>query len=189
MKRFISFALALMMLVCFVGCDKEEVNYSFKSGEVGFSVNHDADAVIEKLGDPIDLVETPSCGGGEEPDREYTYSGFKFNTVNENGVNKIVKIVLTDDSVSTPEGITIGDGPIDAAFMAIEQIVGHHYDLDDFQIQSVTQGHEAMGTALVRLRNGGKIYSGNGISTDIIGASIRAYLNALNKIVYEEATE
>ena len=110
MKRFISFALALMMLVCFVGCDKEEVNYSFKSGEVGFSVHHDADAVIEKLGDPIDLVETPSCGGGEEPDREYTYAGFKFNTVNENGVNKIVKIVLTDDSVSTPEGISIGDG-------------------------------------------------------------------------------
>jgi hypothetical protein len=98
------------MLICFVGCDKEEVNYSFKSGEVGFSVNHDADAVIEKLGDPIDLVETPSCGGGEEPDREYTYAGFKFNTVNENGLNKIVKIVLTDDSVSTPEGITIGDG-------------------------------------------------------------------------------
>ena len=110
MKRFISFALALMMLFFFVGCDKEEVNYSFKSGEVGFSVHHDADAVIEKLGDPIDLVETPSCGGGEEPDREYTYAGFKFNTVNENGVNKIVKIVLTDDSVSTPEGITIGDG-------------------------------------------------------------------------------
>ena len=110
MKRFISFALALMMLVFFVGCDKEEVNYSFKSGEVGFSVHHDADAVIEKLGDPIDLVETPSCGGGEEPDREYTYAGFKFNTVNENGLNKIVKIVLTDDSVSTPEGISIGDG-------------------------------------------------------------------------------
>ena len=110
MKRFISFALALMMLVCFVGCDKEEVNYSFKSGEVGFSVHHDADAVIEKLGDPIDLVETPSCGGGAEPDREYTYAGFKFNTVNENGLNKIVKIVLTDDSVSTPEGISIGDG-------------------------------------------------------------------------------
>ena len=110
MKRFISFALALMMLVFFVGCDKEEVNYSFKSGEVGFSVHHDADAVIEKLGDPIDLVETPSCGGGAEPDREYTYAGFKFNTVNENGLNKIVKIVLTDDSVSTPEGISIGDG-------------------------------------------------------------------------------
>ena len=87
------------------------------------------------------------------------------------------------------EGITIGDGPIDASFMAIEHIIGHHYELDDFQIQSVTQGHEAMGNALVRLRSGGKIYSGSGISTDIIGASIRAYLNALNKIVYEEAAE
>ena len=109
MKRFISLALACLMLVFFVGCDKEEVNYSFKSGEVGFSVHHDADAVIEKLGDPIDLVETPSCGGGAEPVREYTYAGFKFNTINENGLNKIVKIVLTDDSVSTPEGISIGD--------------------------------------------------------------------------------
>lgn len=82
----------------------------------------------------------------------------------------------------------MGDGPIDAAFLAIEQIVGRHYELDDFQIQAVTEGREAMGSALVRLRSGGKLYSGNGISTDIIGASIKAYLNALNKIVYEEET-
>lgn len=84
------------------------------------------------------------------------------------------------------QGISNGDGPIDAAFLAIEQIVGHHYELDDFQIQSVTEGKEAMGQALVKLRSGGKLYSGNGISTDIIGASIRAYINAINKIVYEE---
>ena len=43
-----------------------------------------------------------------------------------------------------------------------------------------------MGAALVRLRQNGKLYSGNGISTDIIGSSIRAYVNALNKIAYEE---
>ncbi len=84
-------------------------------------------------------------------------------------------------------GLAGGDGPIDAAFLAIEQIVGHRYELDDFQIQSVTEGQEAMGSALVKLRNNGKLYSGKGISTDIIGASIRAYLNAINKIVYEEA--
>ncbi len=85
------------------------------------------------------------------------------------------------------QGICIGDGPIDAAFLAVEQIIGHHYELDDFQIQSVTEGKEAMGSALVKLRAGGKLYSGNGISTDIISASIRAYINAVNKIVYEEA--
>lgn len=84
-------------------------------------------------------------------------------------------------------GLAGGGGPIDAAFLAIEQIVGRRYELDDFQIQSVTEGQEAMGSALVKLRNNGKLYSGKGISTDIIGASIRAYLNAINKIVYEEA--
>ena len=84
------------------------------------------------------------------------------------------------------EGVCLGDGPIDAAFLAIEQITGHHYELDDFQIQAVTEGREAMGQTIVRLRSGGKLYSGRGISTDIVGASIRAYLSALNKIVYEE---
>ena len=88
----------------------------------------------------------------------------------------------------TLEGVSIGDGPIDAAFVAIEQITGQHYELDDFQIQSVTEGREAMGQTVVKLRSGGKVYSGRGISTDIVGASIRAYLNALNKIVYEEET-
>ena len=83
-------------------------------------------------------------------------------------------------------GVSAGSGPIDAAFMAIEQIVGCHYELDDFQIQSVTEGKEAMGSALVKLRSNGKVYAGKGVSTDIISASIRAYVSALNKIVYEE---
>ena len=84
------------------------------------------------------------------------------------------------------EGVYLGDGPIDAAFLAIERITGRHYELDDFQIQAVTEGREAMGQTVVKLRSDGKVYSGRGISTDIVGASIHAYLSALNKIVYEE---
>ncbi len=84
------------------------------------------------------------------------------------------------------ESVTIGDGPIDASFLAIEKIAGQHYELDDFQIQTVTEGRDAMGEAVVKIRHNGKVYSGRGISTDIIGSSIRAYINALNKIVYEE---
>ncbi len=87
------------------------------------------------------------------------------------------------------EGVVLGDGPIDAAFLAIEQIIGCHYELDDFQIQAVTEGREAMGETVVKLRWGGKLYSGRGISTDIVGASVLAYINALNKIVYEEAVQ
>jgi 2-isopropylmalate synthase len=93
--------------------------------------------------------------------------------------------VLLDRQGEKLRGVGVGDGPIDAAFLAIEQIVGHKYELDDFQIQTVTEGRDAMGSALVKLRANGKVYSGSGISTDIIGASIRAYLSALNKILYE----
>ena len=84
------------------------------------------------------------------------------------------------------EGISTGDGAIDAAFNSIEKATGRHFELDDFQIQSVTEGREAMGETLVRLRSDGKIYSGKGISTDIVGAGIMAYINAMNKIIYEE---
>lgn len=87
----------------------------------------------------------------------------------------------------TVEGVCLGDGPIDAAFLALEQIIGHHYELDDFQIQAVTEGREALGETIVRLRSNGKLYAGRGLSTDIVGASIAAYISALNKIVYEEA--
>ena len=83
-------------------------------------------------------------------------------------------------------GISVGDGPIDASFLSIEQIVGRHFELDDFQIQAVTQGREAVGVAVVKLRSEGKLYSGKGVSTDIVGASINAYINALNKICFEE---
>ncbi len=102
-----------------------------------------------------------------------------------NVINATANIVLTKEGEKL-YGISMGDGPINAAFLAIEQIIGHHYELDDFQIQSVTEGHEALGSAVVKLRDGGVLYSGNGVSTDIIGASIRAYINALNKIVYDK---
>ena len=113
----------------------------------------------------------------------YTLSSYVVNSGNI--ISATAHVVLDKDG-ETVQGLSTGDGPIDAALMAIEKIIGHHYELDDFQIQSVTGGREAMGEALVKLRDGGRLYSGRGISTDVIGASIRAYLNALNKIVYRE---
>ncbi len=104
---------------------------------------------------------------------------------NGNIITATAHIRLSRDGQAL-EGISLGDGPIDAAFLAIEKIIGHHFELDDFKIQSVTEGREAMGDALVRLRANGKLYAGRGTSTDIVGASIRAYVNALNKIVWDE---
>lgn len=116
----------------------------------------------------------------------YRTKDYLITCANRKSTSAMANITLEKDGQRLT-GVSMGDGPIDAAFLAIEQIIGHHYELDDFQIQAVTEGREAMGSALVKLRAGGKLYSGNGISTDVIGASIRAYISALNKIVYEEA--
>ena len=115
-----------------------------------------------------------------------TYHFETYTTTSSNVSGSMSQVTLKRNG-EIISGVSAGDGPIDSVFRAIEQCIGHHYELDDFQIQSVTEGKEALGSALVRLRNNGKLYSGNGTSTDIVGASIRAYINALNKIVAEEA--
>ena len=115
----------------------------------------------------------------------YTLVSYMVNSSGGNALAASAQIVL-DKKGEQLQGICMGDGPIDAAFVALEQIMGCHFELDDFQIQAVTEGKEAMGSALVKLRAEGKLYAGTGISTDIIGASIRAYLNAVNKIVFEQ---
>lgn len=114
-----------------------------------------------------------------------TYHVESYVTNCGNIISAMSNITLVKDGEKLM-GVATGDGPIDASFKAIEQIIGHHYELDDFKITAVTQGKEAVGEAIVKLRANGKLYSGTGISTDIIGASIRAYVNALNKIVYAE---
>ena len=115
----------------------------------------------------------------------YTLDSYVVTSGNTISATANIKLIKQGTPIA---GVSLGDGPIDAAFLAIEQITGHHYELDDFQIQSVTEGREAMGQTVVKLRSEGKVYSGRGISTDIVGASILAYINALNKIVYEEET-
>lgn len=113
----------------------------------------------------------------------YTMTSYVINSGNVISATAQIDLLKNGSQI---RGLSVGDGPIDAAFLSIEQAIGHHYELDDFQIQSVTEGREAMGSALIKLRSNGRLFSGQGISTDIIGASILAYLDALNKIVYEE---
>lgn len=117
-----------------------------------------------------------------------TYKLDTYVITSGNTISATAHIKLIKDN-STVEGVYIGDGSIDAAFQTIEKITGCHYELDDFQLQAVTEGREAMGQTIVKLRAGDKVYSGIGISTDIVGAGIQAYLSALNKIVYEEEIE
>ena len=113
----------------------------------------------------------------------YQVDNYVINSGNTIKATARVCLKKNEDRI---ENVAVGDGPIDAAFMAIEKTIGKSYDLDEFQIRAVTEGQEAMGESLIKIVANGKVYSGLGISTDIVGSSIRAYINAVNKVVYEE---
>jgi 2-isopropylmalate synthase len=75
-----------------------------------------------------------------------------------------------------------GSGPVDAAFRAIESVAGSGSDLLLYSVNAITTGTDAQGEVTVRLSKDGRIVNGQGADTDIIVASAKAYLNALNKL-------
>jgi 2-isopropylmalate synthase len=160
------------------------LGYELSDADVG-NVYKAMRAVCDKKG-AVGAKEFEALIASSAMQAPSTYHFESYTTTSSNLSSSMTQITLSCNGEAIC-GVSAGDGPIDSAFRAIEQCIGHHYELDDYQVQSVTEGKEALGSALVKLRVGGKLFSGNGTSTDIVAASIRAYINALNKIVFEEA--
>ena len=81
-----------------------------------------------------------------------------------------------------------GDGPVDAGFKAINSLTGQNFKLVDYQLHSVSEGKDALGEATVKLISAdtGKMMTGKGLSTDVLEASLIAYVNATNKLLQED---
>jgi 2-isopropylmalate synthase len=77
----------------------------------------------------------------------------------------------------------LGTGPVDAVYKAINRIVGIPNRLTEFTVKSVTEGIDAIGEVLIRIESDGVTYTGRGAATDIIVASAKAYMNALNRLL------
>ncbi len=77
----------------------------------------------------------------------------------------------------------LGTGPVDAVYKAINRLVGVPNKLTEFTVKSVTEGIDAIGEVLVRIESDGITYTGRGADTDIIVASAKAYMNALNRLL------
>jgi len=78
-------------------------------------------------------------------------------------------------------GVSIGDGPVDACFKAVDKITQNTFKLEDFRLEAVTSGKDALGQASLTLKANAKTVAGRGSSTDIIEAAVRAYVDAINK--------
>ena len=76
----------------------------------------------------------------------------------------------------------VGDGPVEAAFKALERATGINLDLQNFELRSVTTGEDAQGEVTVTVEHGGQSYRGLGVSTDIVQAGALAYLDVINRI-------
>jgi len=76
-----------------------------------------------------------------------------------------------------------GDGPVDATYNAISKATGMSPELENYSIRAVTGKSEALGEATLRIKEQGRVYIGRGVSTDIIEASAKAYINALNHMM------
>jgi len=72
---------------------------------------------------------------------------------------------------------------VDAAYNAISKATNLHPKLENYSIRAITAGTEALGEAVVRIKEGDRIFAGRGASTDIIEASAKAYVNALNHMI------
>lgn len=119
-------------------------------------------------------------------DRQQTidecYRLINHNVVSGNQVVATASVRLeTNDR--TIEEASCGDGPVDAVFKAIEKALGFSVCLKDYQLKAVTSGEDALGEATVWLEHDDKVFTGRGLSTDVIEASARAYMNAINKLI------
>ena len=108
---------------------------------------------------------------------------FKMHSLQIMSGNKMVPLasVTLERDGQRHTDAAIGNGPVDAVFNGIERITGVSGNLCDYDLKAVTTGRDALGEAMVKLRIGDTIYSGIGTSPDVIEASARAYLNAINR--------
>ncbi|MCH3964929.1 MAG: 2-isopropylmalate synthase [Clostridium sp.] len=112
----------------------------------------------------------------------YNLKYFQFSSGNTMVSTSTVEIEFKGKNIREA---ACGDGPVDAAFKAIEKASGMDIKLKDYFIRSIGSGKDAVGEVTVKVENNNRVFTAKGMSTDIVEASAKAFVNAVNKIYYE----
>ncbi len=157
----------------------DELGISFDSQEA----LNDAFASFKDLADKkheiFDEDLQALVSGVTTPDIDVKYDFSDLEATSKSGVKPKASMVLSVDGVDHP-AVAEGDGLVDAAFKAIEKIANSQAELTLYLVSAVTQGTDSLGDVTVRLEKDGVIVNGQGADTDVIVASVKAYLDALN---------
>jgi 2-isopropylmalate synthase len=156
--------------------------------ELGYSLNQqDIDEVFARFKILADKKKVVSDGDLDalvamklEPaNQHYKLDNFVINSGSKITATATISLKVNDEIIEKVSG---GDGPVDAAYKAIDSIIDKTIQLDNYSIRAVTEGEDALGEVIVKLSLNDKKTVGRGVSTDIIEASILAYLNGVNKL-------
>ncbi len=165
--------------------------------DLGFSVDRElSNLLFKRFKDLADKKKTVSDRDiealvrsilAQEIPKSYTLERYVINSGNT--ITTTSSIVLTKTNGERVEKVAIGFGPVDASFNAINKIVRRPVRLDDYSIDAVTEGRDAQGEVSVKINSKGESAKGYGLSTDVIEASILAYINAINNLIYGNIKE
>ncbi len=127
----------------------------------------DLEALVSHKGDPVQ--------------KGYRLDKYTVNSGNAVSASAVVRLRNGDEVI---EEVAVGNGPIDAALKAIDKImpVGEHA-LMDYAIQTISEGKDAQGEAVLKITQGDSTVTGRGLSTDVVEASLLAYVNGMNKLL------
>ncbi|MGE0756660.1 MAG: 2-isopropylmalate synthase, partial [Pirellulaceae bacterium] len=116
---------------------------------------------------------------GAEPEE---WSLVSFEVTSGTGRKPHVSLTLRRGDESVSQDMSEGDGPIDAAFLAAEKITGIRLRCKDYQVRSATLGHDSLADVTLEVEHQGVLVRGHGVSTDTVEATVKAILNAMNRV-------
>ncbi|MEI0581564.1 2-isopropylmalate synthase [Brachyspira pilosicoli] len=125
-------------------------------------------------------IEALLIGNTNIENPAYTLKSFMVN--DSDSISSFASVSIIDNKNNIVEAIGKGNGPIDAAFGAIDSVTSNRAKLVTYTINAITEGEDALGEVIVRLASDDKTVIGRAVSTDIIQASLMAYINGLNKL-------
>jgi len=171
--------------------------FSERVKELGYSVDFDlSNKLFKRFKDLTDRKKSVSDKDiealvrsilAQEIPKSYSLERYVINSGNT--ITPTSSITLIGADGAKAEKVAIGFGPVDASFNAINKIIGRAVKLEEYSIGAVTEGRDAQGEVSVKISSDGATAKGYGLSTDVIEASIFAYINAINNLIYEKTRE
>lgn len=181
-----------------IGVPKQEIvlgkhsgKHAFEQFLIDYHIDHSSDLLDKYFSDFKALcdkkklitaldIEALIAGNRHGAERQkYSLKNFLIAT-KKDGAFATVTLTVDDNEIAYQAD---GNGAIDSSFTAVNKAIGVNYRLIDFSLHAITGGEDALGEAIVKITDGETTMMGKGLSTDIVEASILAYLSACNKLL------